>query len=422
MKSRTLMFVTAMILFLFLALAPTALASNAWYVDGVHGSNNNNCKSRQHACRTIGHAISLASSGDSIMVAAAKYTENLTISFSLNIVGSSAKTTIIDGGGVSNVVQINSGSVTLAELTIRNGASNFGAGIYNFGVVLVDHCIVRSNAASGTEIAYGGGISNNGGAVTINNSTISGNTSYAILSAFGGGIEVNTGAVTINNSTISDNSVTGGSERDGGGISNYGELTVNNSTIRSNTAGAGGGIFNQNGTVTITNSTVVRNRTVGQLQLSGGGGIFSQSTVQISNSTISRNSATALGSLGGGIVSSGGTAVLRNSVVANNRLGGNCSGDITSRGYNLSSDNSCNFDNTGDLNNADPKLGQLGNYGGPTETIPLLDGSPAIDSGNPSGCTDSQGHLLKTDQRGKPRPDREDKRGCDMGAYERQKD
>jgi hypothetical protein len=77
-----------------------ALASNIWYVDGVHGSDNNNCKSRQHACKTIGHGISLASSGDSIMVAAATYTENLTIGFSLKIVGSGAQATIVDGGQV----------------------------------------------------------------------------------------------------------------------------------------------------------------------------------------------------------------------------------------------------------------------------------------------------------------------------------
>jgi hypothetical protein len=64
----------------------------------------------------------------------------------------------------------------------------------------------------------------------------------------------------------------------------------------------------------------------------------------------------------------------------------------------------------------------LGNYGGPTQTIPLLSGSPAIDAGNASGCTDGQGHLLKTDQRGAPRHDKEDAGGCDMGAYERQKD
>ena len=51
----------------------------------------------------------------------------------------------------------------------------------------------------------------------------------------------------------------------------------------------------------------------------------------------------------------------------------------------------------------------------------LLPGSPAIDAGNPSGCTDDQGNLLKTDQRGQPRPDKEDTGGCDMGAYERRR-
>jgi len=49
-------------------------------------------------------------------------------------------------------------------------------------------------------------------------------------------------------------------------------------------------------------------------------------------------------------------------------------------------------------------------------------GSPAIDAGNPSGCTDGSGHLLKTDQRGMPRPDKEDTVGCDRGAFERQSD
>jgi hypothetical protein len=95
---------------------------------------------------------------------------------------------------------------------------------------------------------------------------------------------------------------------------------------------------------------------------------------------------------------------------------------MTSNGYNLSGDNSCNFTGPGDMNNANPMLGTLGDNGGPTQTIRLLAGSPAIDSGNPSGCTDGQGHLLKTDQRGMPRPNEEDAGSCDMGAYERQSD
>lgn len=55
---------------LFFALAPTGLAST-WYVKGVRGNDSNDCKSSLTACKTIGHAISLASWGDSIVVAAA---------------------------------------------------------------------------------------------------------------------------------------------------------------------------------------------------------------------------------------------------------------------------------------------------------------------------------------------------------------
>src|SRR5579864_4807011 len=92
-------FASLLLLILFLALAPTATAGNMWFVDGVNGSNNNDCKSRQHACKTIGHAMSLASSGDSVVVAAATYQENLTFTSSLKILGSDASTTIVDGGG-----------------------------------------------------------------------------------------------------------------------------------------------------------------------------------------------------------------------------------------------------------------------------------------------------------------------------------
>ena len=117
----------------------------------------------------------------------------------------------------------------------------------------------------------------------------------------------------------------------------------------------------------------------------------------------------------------GSTAVLQNSIVANN-AGGNCHGTITSGGYNLSSDDSCEFTGPGDLNTIDPNLGPLQFNGGPTRTMALHPGSLAIDSGNPSGCTDGHAHLLKTDQRGMPRADKEDTAGCDRGAYEQQTD
>jgi len=376
-------FINLPLLAIFLALASTAaLASSTWYVDGVNGSDSNGCKSPQHACKTIGHAISLAHSGDSIMVAAATYTENLTIRFSLKIVGSGAPTTIIDGGGVNRVVNISrSGShVTLSKLTIRNGRARYGGGINNGGTLTINNSTV-SGSGMGTIFSFGGGIWN-GGTLTISNSTISGNVSF-----YGGGI-FNSGTLTISNSTLSGNS---GSF--GGGIRNQGKLTISNSTLAQNSAGligghggAGGGIENYAGTVTISNSS-----------LSGNSGISA-----------------------GGIENDKGTATLQNSIVANSTSGGNCYGTMISDGYNLSSDNTCEFSNSGDLNNTDPKLGALQDNGGPTQTMALLPGSPAIDAGNPAGCTNGQGHLLKTDQRGMPRPDREDTSGCDMGAYEEQ--
>jgi hypothetical protein len=391
-----LMFISLPLVALFLAVTPIAMASSKWYVDGVNGSDNNDCKSRQHACKTIGHAISLASSGDSIMVAAATYTENLGISFSLTIVGSSAATTIIDGGDVNTVVTISStqAHVGLSKVTVRNGLAQYGGGINNAGTLTINNSTLSRNSATNSSgHSQGGGISNYG-TLTINDSTVSGNS---VDVGFGGGIS-NTGGgtLTINNSTLSGNRSSGGGHctrlcAKGGGIYNaYGTVTINNSTLTGNSVDQyGGGISNEQGTVAINNSTLTGNSAIGY---------------------------------GGGISSYYGSATLQNSIVANSPKGGNCSGSMTSKGYNLSSDGTCNFNGTGDLNNTDPMLGQLGNYGGPTQTIPLLSGSPAIDAGNPSGCTDGKGHLLKTDQRGRPRPDKEDTGGCDMGAYERQKD
>jgi hypothetical protein len=151
-----------------------------------------------------------------------------------------------------------------------------------------------------------------------------------------------------------------------------------------------------------------------------GGGISNQGNLTISNGTISGNGAST--SQSAGIDTQfGQSANVQNTIIANNN-GGNCYGGMTSHGYNLSSDSSCNFSGPGDLNSTNPELGTLGFYGGPTETIPLLSGSPAIDAGNPNGCTDNLGNLLKTDQRGMPRHDPEDTRGCDIGAYESQSD
>lgn len=359
MKSRLF---TVLAIAPFLALAPTLVASTTWYVNGVTGSDSNNCQSPTTACKTIGHAVSLALSGDSIIVARATYQENLTISISLHIIGAAATTTIIDGGGAGTVFVISSGTakVTLSNLTIRNGSAPAGGGIYNNGTLTISNSTVSGNVATASKLAGG----------------------------TGGGI-FSSGSLTVSDSTVSGNYAAGAfafaRPAEGGGVTNGYSLTIINSTLSGNRTGP----------------------------LGVGGAIWGGHAA-INNSTISGNSAFR----GGGIAVD---ATIQNSIVANNS-GGNCAGVMTSNGYNLSSDNTCNFHGPGDLNNSDPLLGALQNNGGPTQTMALLPGSPAIDAGNPSGCTDGSGHLLKTDQRGMPRSDPEDSGGCDMGAYERQSD
>ena len=375
-------FISLPLLVLFLTLTSTTLASTTWYVNGMNGSDINNCMYAETACTTIGHAISLASSGDSIMVAAAVYKENLSISISLTVIGSGASTTIIDGGGVNRVIGISNVTVTLSGLTIRNGAANFGSG------------------------SSGGGIYNAGN-LFIFASTISGNVASALCyfspcTSGGGGI-YNSGKLTISMSTIAANTAEAGtpsclhvpclSTAHGGGIFNSGTMILSNSTIAANTARH------------IANGFAFQNV----------GGIANIGNAMISSSTISGNNPNGIAN------NQGFSVTLQNSIVSSNSPW-NCWGSalMTSNGYNLSSDGTCNFTNSGDRNNTDPMLGPLQNNGGPTQTQALLSGGPAIDAGNPSGCTDGQGHLLTTDQRGMPRPDREDSRGCDMGAYESQ--
>jgi hypothetical protein len=70
------------------------------------------------------------------------------------------------------------------------------------------------------------------------------------------------------------------------------------------------------------------------------------------------------------------------------------------------------FSGANNLTDVNPLLAPLGNYGGPTQTMPPLHGSPAIDAG-----LDSVTNLLTTDQRGFPR-----RSGAhvDIGAVEAQ--
>ncbi len=138
----------------------------------------------------------------------------------------------------------------------------------------------------------------------------------------GGGI-FNNGTMTLTNSTVCDNAV---NIADGGGISNYGTLTLTNSTVSGNAAdeegvdGGGGGISNYD-TLTLINSTISDN--IGGDE---GGGLHQGSggTLTLTNSTVSGN--TAVNSHGGGIANFSGTITITNSTISGNMTGFNGGG------------------------------------------------------------------------------------------------
>jgi len=312
----------------------------------VTQANNNPGSTIEFSSSLNGHTITLSST--------------LTINANMTITGPGANLLTISGGGSVQVFSVNSGTVTISGLTIAQG-----------------------NYQQGENGGGGGGIYN-AGTLTVNNSTISGNTAS---SPSGGGGNYNTVTLTVTNSTISGNTETEGGGG-GGGIFNDGTLTVTNSTISGNSATNGGGIFNYFGTLTVNNSTISGNTAASQ-----GGGIanYYWGALTVNNSTIAGNSATQ----GGGIYNWGNVGVTNSIVAGNtstNEPGDDCDGCGAQSIYNLISTSKS------PITAAQLMLSPLGNYGGPTQTMVPLPGSPALNAGQYLAGEAS------TDQRGYPRP------------------
>jgi hypothetical protein len=390
---------------------------------------------------TIAAAIAAAKAGDTINILDAVHTEsNITVDRNLTIKGQGAAKTAVDGARNGTVFTVDAGvTAKFQNLTIADGFSETkGAGIFNDGTLTVSNSTFFGNVADNEILlifpAGGGGIFNDG-TLTVSNSTFFGNGAVIAEGAgifndgtltvsnstfFGNGAPVgggggifNDGTLTVSNSTFSSNGTYGG-----GGILNDGTLTVTNSTFSDNVTKVGGGILSD-GTLTVTNSTFSRN--IGN---DGSGGISNFGTLSVTSSTFSANS--GIISVGESISNSGGTAILKNTIVAGlgpvGPFGGQCSGTIGDAGYNISDDTSCGFAKTGSANNGDgvdPLLSRdgLANNGGPTATIALDSESPAIDAIPLADCTDQNSNPIHVDQRGALRPD-PGEIGCDIGAYE----
>lgn len=350
--------------------------------------------------------------------------------------------TIRGGGGVNGC----GGAITVfsgGNLIIRhselsdNSTQFFGGALCNLGGnTVIENSIFKGNYARssggaitneqsgkleifdsffvGNSASSGGAIYNHEGEVTINASVIVSN----VARSSGGGLSVansgNPSPITINiqDSTIESNTALA----HGGGLNLHSaQASISKSTISNNTTGRfGGGIYTARGSVLITNSTISGNRAGRH-----GGGVMAhgESRVELNNLTVAYNVADydndGTGDGGGIYNHTGQRAAISNSILARNtvadELASECSGPVNSRGFNLVQVSSpgcglSDFPSTSDIVDVDPLLEPLGNNGGLTDTHALGLESPAIDTGSPSTCEE-------TDQRGVPR-------NCDIGAFE----
>lgn len=374
------------------------------------------------------------------------------------------------GGAIYNASSMTLDNVRLANNqssanVIGTDTIQYGGGaIYNFRAALnIQNSVVENNSTT----RRGGGLESSGGTVVITNTTFSGNNS----GDEGKSISANDGTdLTLNQSTV-DNQITtlffNTSPRHSkltvinsttGPIKAYGNTTISQSTVGDMIIYETGTIsdsktgiistsdyvnpaslnitrstvkqVNQDyGNVTITSSTltnptpggralsaaqgmtVLENVTVTGYQSSQNGTIYlaNGDLATIRNSTIAGNHA----SRGGGIFVATGTLHMDSTIVANNIsdvVPGDISGFVTGQ-YNLVEDPTGAFLlNPNNITGQDPMLGELADNGGPTLTLALLPGSPAIDQGSSlaSVLFDQRGFLRVVGP------------GADIGAFETQ--
>ena|GEM_PF-1461058 len=320
---------------------------------------------RTNNCPTLRAAVTAANAGtdsDTINVPAGviNLTDDLVINSPVAIVGASARTTVIDGGGKYRAFRISGeGTLGLTRFTIRNGAAGGGGftdggGIYNAGSLgLID---VR---VTGSRAVRGGGIANDRGLIQADNLLVDNNVATG---AGGGGIH-NIGGQEVG--------------------SQDGWLVLEDMTLFANTATAPGG--------------------VGGLASTGTGALIS-----LTRSTVADNVG---GTLGAGGLSPSGVSGAVGTIVARNLVGGttvNCAIKLgTDGGFNVEDDTDCSLAPGG----LKPGLATaLSSEGGQLDVLAITTDSPAFNllPGFNSACAGS-------DQRGLARP----KGGsCEAGAYE----
>jgi CSLREA domain-containing protein len=314
--------------------------------------------------------------------------------FGPTVIVGKGKKTIVDGNGVHEVFTLlGFDKRTIRKLTITGGVSDGGGAGISMGPskATLSKVVIKDNTAADG----GGGILSVSPDLTIKKSTITANTA---TSGPGGGISIPTGIVAAPHLTIRDSTVSHNTALVGGGLE-----------IGDPTFGSGGAPIGA-----VTNSTFAENKALGD---AGGIAASHGATLALDNTTVGfniANSDATGGGAGGGInQSTFASFELNDSVLASNSFGtggsaAQCAGDFSGDENVVNAVAGCSSFNGGsNLVTATLIAESLDKNGGPTQTMDLPQGSPAlgfVELGCPS-----------RDQRGRNRPDE----GCDAGAYER---
>ena len=325
---------------------------------------------------------------------------DLDVTDDLTIAGNGARRTIVDGGGLDRVLDLDPAgagiSVEISGVTLRHGTlSGSGGGLRSKGNLVLTKSTLSQNR--GTIDGGGLDIDVSTAVATLRNVSLSANRAQRT-----GGAIMNRGALTLTDITVDGNVA----DAEGGGMWNSGLARFSGVTISANTAkGGAGGLFagglGNGGSANLQNVTISGNT-------GDPGGLHNGGAARLTNVAIVQNT--------GGVFNCnacGGTLTAVNTIVADSPFifNINCYGTLTSLGHNLDTGSSCGFTAPGDISTPNALLGPLANSVGPTRTHALLQGSPAIDAGVNAGCP-------ATDQRGVLRPQGGT---CDIGPVEQQR-